>query len=147
MKLIVCISNRSLIASINKACQVFCYSGRPSYKFRARSCLINRHRKLIWVRMAAQRNWQRSTSLRQELLFVKRISGEGRGLLCADEVSSKLQREPDHHSTLDHWDTGTRAKSPEVSRYCIRVFQAAGSGRLLCEQDPQNVHANDLQIP
>ena len=58
----------------------------------------------------------------------------------------KLQLKPGDRSTLDHPGTGTRATSPEVSRCCNRVFQAASSGHLLFVRDQQNVHADDLQI-
>ena len=68
-------------------------------------------------------------------------------LLCPKrDLVLKSQLKPGDHSTLDHPGTGMRAKSPEVSRCCNRVFQAADSGRLLCAGDQQNVHASDLQI-
>src|ERR1700757_4881537 len=57
-----------------------------------------------------------------------------------------LQLKPGAHSTLDHSGTCMGAKAPEGSRCCIRVFQGADSGRLLCERDQQNVHADGLQI-
>jgi hypothetical protein len=58
-----------------------------------------------------------------------------------------LQLKPWDHSTLGRSGTGRRAKFPNVSRCCIRGFQATDSGRLLCERDRQNVHADDPQIP
>jgi len=78
--------------------------------------------------------------------FAHPRTGEGRRLLCAKRDHSTLQLKPGDHSILDHPDTGMRAESPEVSRCCIRVFQAADSGLLLCERDPQSVHADGLQI-
>ena len=71
--------------------------------------------------------------------------GEGRGYFVRNQTSSTLQLKPGDHSTLDHPGSGMRAKSPEVSRCCNRVFQAPDSGRLLCARDQQNVHADDLQ--
>ena len=72
--------------------------------------------------------------------------GEGRRYFVRNETSSTFQPKLGDHSTLDHPDTGMRARSREVSRCCNRVFQAADSGLLLCERDQQSVHANDLQI-
>jgi hypothetical protein len=71
--------------------------------------------------------------------------GEGRRYFVRNQTSSTLQLKPGDHSTLDHPGTGMRAKSPEVSRCCNRVFRAPDSGRLLCARDQQNVHADDLQ--
>jgi len=62
------------------------------------------------------------------------------------EMVSTLQLKSVVHATRVHPGTGTQSKSPEVSRCCIRVFQAADSGRSLCERDQQNVHADGLQI-
>jgi len=76
----------------------------------------------------------------------KRISWERRRFLVHDEISSRLQLKSGDHSTLDRPGTGMRAKSREVSRCCIRAFQAADNGRWLCERDRQNVHADGLQI-
>jgi hypothetical protein len=72
--------------------------------------------------------------------------GEGRPYFVRNETSSTFQPKPGDHSTLDHPDTGMRARSREASRCYNRVFQAADSARLLCARDQQNVHANDLQI-
>ena len=55
--------------------------------------------------------------------------------LCETRLTSRLQLKPGDHSRLDHPGTGMRTTSPEVSRCCIQVFQAADSGRLLCERD------------
>lgn len=69
-------------------------------------------------------------------------------LLCPKrDLVPKLQLKPGDHSTLDHPGTGMRAMSPEVSRCCNRVCQAASSGRLQFALDQQNAHADDLQIP
>ena len=76
----------------------------------------------------------------------KRISGKGRRLLVHNEISTTLQLESGDHSTLAHPGTGMQAESLEESQCCIRVFQAADSGRLLCERDQKNAHADDLQI-
>jgi len=62
-----------------------------------------------------------------------------------NETSVTLQPESGDHSTLDHSDTGMRARSPEVSRCCIQVCQEADSDRLRRARDQQNVHADDLQ--